>query len=91
VGFAVWTDRCSFPVEARLAAKDDPALVMTGACTFIGDLNTTVELFFESDITADPTITGNVTVVYPAMPTDTRAWSGTFTGADSMAGSFSGS
>jgi hypothetical protein len=25
------------------------------------------------------------------MPTDTRAWSGSFTGADSLAGSFGGS
>ena len=64
---------------------------MADRCTCSGDLSTTVELILEGDISADPAISGDVTVFYPAMPNDTRTWSGGFADEDTVGGSFSGS
>ena len=74
-----------------VAEAAEPQLVFAEGCTFTGDLSTTVELGFEGDIDADPDIVGEVTVTYPAMPADTRAWTGGFADGRTLGGTFSGS
>ena len=92
IGFVVNQDTCQAPVAITVDGTTSPAITGSTTCQPQGVLaGQQLGIELQGDLGPDPQVSGQVRLTWSATFNPTEPWTGSFTGPDTLEGSFDGS